>query len=265
TNYLQSGEYVKAIDTFSYLINISPEHDYLIYLLGLSYYLNKDIDDAILTFDKALKIKPNNDDYLFNLAHCYINKKDFVKAIEILRKCIEISPSNLEYYKDLGIILQEVKQYNEALKIYEFLLKESHDDEIYNNYGLIHLQKDDYQLARNCFSKAIEINSSKSKYYANISLSFIQEYEYFYKDIKINSYDEYESLSKYYHNLLKEALKFILKALEINNNDSDYHNYYGMVLLRSGKYDESIKEFNIAINFNSNNSYYYSNLASSYE
>lgn len=263
--YLQSGEYVKAIESFSYLINRSPEHDYLIYLLGLSYYLNKDFDNAILAFDKALKIKPNNDDYLFNLAHCYINKKDFEKAINILRKCIEISPANLEYYKDLGIILQEAKQYNEALKIYEFLLREVHDDDIYNNYGLIHLEKNAYILSRDYFKKAIEINPSKSKYYANIALSFIQEYEYFYKKSKINSYDEYTKLSEYYNNLLKEALKFTLRAIELNSKDPDYHNYYGMILLRYENYLDAIKEFNIAIKLNDSNAYYYSNLASAYE
>lgn len=63
--------------------------------IGVDYYENDDIENAIMHYNKALEIYPINDDALKNLVICYRETNNFIKMIE--------AQSKLDYLKQLGI------------------------------------------------------------------------------------------------------------------------------------------------------------------
>ncbi len=63
--------------------------------IGVDYYENNDIENAIIHYNKALEIYPINDDALKNLVICYRETNNFIKMIE--------AQSKLDYLKHLGI------------------------------------------------------------------------------------------------------------------------------------------------------------------
>lgn len=63
--------------------------------IGVDYYENDDIENAIIYYNKALEIYPINDDSLKNLIICYRETNNFIKMQE--------AQSKLDYLRQLGI------------------------------------------------------------------------------------------------------------------------------------------------------------------
>lgn len=70
------------------------------------------------------------------------------------------------------------KNYEEACKIYEELLKEHSSAELHNNYGLALFYLDRYEDALREFEKAIEIDREFSLPYINMGLIYLNKGEY---------------------------------------------------------------------------------------
>lgn len=261
---LKNNDFDNSIKCFLEAINLS-KNDYIYYLLGLSYFLKKDINHSIIYFEKAIEINPNNDEYIFNLAHSYLSKGNTNLAIKLLNKCIVINPSNILYYKDLAIIFQELKQYDKSIELYNLVIEKNKDPESYNNLGLIYLDRLIFNRAKKYFEISISIDQKNKDYYINLILCLIKEYELFFYLKKIENYSDYISSSKYFRKLLDYALYLLDKSISLNIQDSILYNYYGIIYMKLEKYEDSIIYFNKAISLKDNDASYYSNLASAYE
>ncbi len=129
TQELIAKNYTKALGFLLKANDIDPENDEIKNNLGMAYFLKGQEQKAKDEFEKAISINSKNSDARNNLASIYFTQKDFKKA-------------NREYEK----ILEDLT-YNKMFRVYY-------------NLGLIQLELNNPDKAKNYFSKSIDENSN---------------------------------------------------------------------------------------------------------
>ncbi len=117
-------------------------------------------------------------------------------------------------------LLLRYREYEEACKIYNELLKENRSSpELHNNYGLALFYLDRFDEALEEFKKAIEINNSFALPYSNIGLIYLNREEY------------------------DRAEEFFLKALNIDPKNPETHYNIAVTYYRMGKKKDALKHY----------------------
>lgn len=234
-SYCLNGDYEKAIAEF----NKGEINSILLNNLGYAYLKLEKYDEALKYFNKGLKLDCEDHvilfnkiftylkmgdyfkageifknfnlvivddfdyelaDYLFNLAQSLVDKKQFEDSIYCFDMCIKLLPKRGYYYNGKAVALNELKNYNEAIKNYDIAL----DYESNNNIILFNKAY--------CLYDISEFNDSLSV----INHSISSEYQYSPAwNLKGKILEE---LSIY-----DEAYKCYKKALELNNNENIYY------------------------------------------
>lgn len=160
--------------------------------------------------------------------------------------------------------LIDKKQYDEALRFSEELLKENDKDaEIYYYIGNIYSSSKKYDKSIEYYDKTIKLNPKHKKAYNNRALSkndigkYYEALEDIKKALELNTVKE--DLYIYYDNLglIKsnigehdEAIKYFNRAIELNNKYDNVYNNMGYIYFILEKYDEAVKDFTKAIKLN---------------
>lgn len=93
---LKRGDFEAAQGFFRRALEISPEDPGAAYNVGVIFFSNQKVDDAIAYFELALKIKNDWPKVYHRLGLAYLNKGDLAKAVENLKKFLELDPQNPE-------------------------------------------------------------------------------------------------------------------------------------------------------------------------
>ena len=160
--YSLNGEYDKAINTLNQILQ--SEKSMYIYDFLIENQINaKKIDDALATSKKAYKDFPKEAKYLYLEATIYKEyKMDFKKAYEIMQKCLNIKKTN-EYMMQTAILAGIVKDYKEAEKLLDELIKENPEDtRIYVLRADTYIQQKKTAKAIKDLEKAISIDGSNT-------------------------------------------------------------------------------------------------------
>jgi len=108
--FIDTKEDEKIIRNMTEAIGIKPREEYFM-ILG-NYYLRKKQNAAAQNvFSKAVENYPKSIYCILGLATTYKNANEYDRAISIARKALEISPDN-------KLVLDEIKEYEEAYKAY---------------------------------------------------------------------------------------------------------------------------------------------------
>jgi tetratricopeptide (TPR) repeat protein len=161
-------------------------------MLGRLYKIAQNSVDAKLAYEKALKLDPENVDALSGLAlvladvgdtvraadllkkvadkspnlrtltalaQAYEQMRDFGMASETLRKALELQPENVEIKRDFANSLVMADKTDEALKVYEELVKEDGKDGLsYLRLSQIYRQKGQMEKAWEASNQAKRID-----------------------------------------------------------------------------------------------------------
>lgn len=191
---VKSKMYTQAIDTYSILIDIDYNTIQQYYLRGNVYLLQNDLASAENDFEKALELSPSNyklyldiyhgldesfpdeakkylekallvespkkDDSL-NLGKIYFYLEDYDNSITTLTRAKE--KGNPESILFLGRIYNQVGNDTQALLTFmEYLDSKPYDGTVYNEIGLIKLEKSEYTEALTYFQDGIKCNDLSS-------------------------------------------------------------------------------------------------------
>lgn len=130
----------------------------IIHLIGARKYLR-----AAELIQAILKTEPKNVGLLLDLAYCYTNAEKFDKAVETYKKVIAEFPSNETGYVGLGFAYEHQGMSDEALKEFETSLKYAPDNALVHfEMGQIYFDQDEYQIAIDCFKKAIQFGGKEN-------------------------------------------------------------------------------------------------------
>lgn len=242
-NYKESGEYQKALDFISMIINYEPknyqakyEKAYLLKLLNRSedarkvffeaLELNKEYKTSELAqeFIPAPSPEPYGSEYYMNGGVKYLNEKNPVKASEYLRKSVRINPKNAVAYNYLGVLYWQNKNYKTAAKQ---------------------------------FKKSYCLDKTNSKALLNLALMYKETgemskyYYYLHKAQKVSPKDALTkwclgNCSKERGNILK-AIDYYTEAIELSANFAPAYVSLGNTMFEVGKYEEAYEIYNKAL------------------
>ncbi|RXK01259.1 hypothetical protein CRU98_02080 [Arcobacter sp. CECT 8986] len=212
--FFKLENYKKSINYYERFLKYQLDEEVLEFL-GYSYlYQKEDFNKAILNLKKAIKYIKDNDKkiYLYKviISIYYYDLRQYDEAIKIYHKIIEISPKEdlvQLYFNIADIYRRDVKDYEKAVEFYHKSLE--YDDNFEPSYTWLactHSYKKEHQLALKYFLIAKDLNPTSVEVYNNLV--------YVYSDLGM--YDKVEE------NLLK-ALEIdplydavLLAMLEIN-------------------------------------------------
>ncbi len=301
--YKAIGQEESAISEYIELANIKPSA--VIYnVIGVSYYENGDVDQAIKYIKRALELDRIYEPARRNLfkiyldsANNYVGKKMYDKAVYILSEAIGTFPNNPEILNLFGICYTEAGNYEEALKQYELAIRVNPGFETakknmalcYNNYGIKLAEAGQWESAISAYKKAIELSPDIESIKRNLSTLYWNQAQYLVNIGKdkdaLNAYieflkyepknkDGYNNLGAIYSRLgdNKSAIAVLEYALKIDPNSEDIktnlaiaHQKYGIDLMQGRSYNLAINEFHKSLEFLPNEPNIYALIAMAYE
>ena len=112
----------EAIEAFEKAIEIE-ERGEIYYNIGVCYYEENNLDDAIKYYEKSIELLPDFVSSYINLAVCYGRKFRVEEAMKYAKKAIEINPHIYQPYATLGSCYKELGQYENAVGNYKKCLE----------------------------------------------------------------------------------------------------------------------------------------------
>ena len=197
------------------------------FMKGMEYYSGGNFENAIKEFNKVINSDNQfiKSEFYFKRANAKLLSENIYKNNDILNdynKAIEIEEKP-EYYIERGLLNFYIQNYSNGIKDLEVASSNFNNyinlDEIFFDAGMKCSYKRKYPGALKCFTKAIELNSTESRYYykrAQVTINYIKDNKYHEKIKDFN----YES-----------AMSDISKAISLKE-DLSYHYRRGLSILK---------------------------------
>lgn len=168
--YFNRGNYIKAIQNYSFAIKENPLDADALFYRGLAEIYNGDINMAIDDFTGAINIDQNHTNAYINRGTIWKEKGEFDKALLDYNRAISLNPRKFELYSSRAEIWLTVGCFEKAIFDYTIALSNNQISEenlvkraeaYYNIFDYVNSIKD-------C-KLAIEINSKYSFAYNNLA------------------------------------------------------------------------------------------------
>lgn len=127
--YLDNKNLDKAKKTLEKALSIDSEDAIAHHLYGITNDKLGELDLAIFHAKKAVEYDRKNTRYLSNLGAFYGEANNRKLQREAYEKALQIDPNYLTAVYNLGLLEAEEKNYDEAVKLLERVIKESVNDE----------------------------------------------------------------------------------------------------------------------------------------
>lgn len=135
-----------------------------------------DFQAALKEQQKAVELNPDDDESLRLLGGIYSQLKQYDKAVEILEKGKKINPNNAGIHYELSWAEAELGDKNKSLNELKEAVRLAPDNVIYlTNLGVAYGGLDDKVSERAAYNKALEINPDYLSAIYNLALLEIEE------------------------------------------------------------------------------------------
>jgi tetratricopeptide (TPR) repeat protein len=186
------------------------------------------LEEACQEMELAVKLKPNFADLRYNLGdlrmaleHYDAAKENFSRALEINPKYFKASANLARAYFASGERDKAMTQLEEAKGYCPTFYKENLNEVIH----MIRVNQDDDEV-RSAFHQILEEQPSSAQISREVAVESIQNGNF------------------------TEAMRELKKAITLNPDYPDLHNYLGIAYGNSGMVDDSIEEFEVALKIN---------------
>ncbi|HLN53605.1 MAG TPA: tetratricopeptide repeat protein [Lentimicrobium sp.] len=179
----------EAMYLFKEVTSLDPSHDASWFEIGLLYYKQRDINNAIINIEKAYNLRHDNVWYALTLGSLYAQNSQFDKAIDVYEALHKLEPNNRSYAMELANLNLKAGNPNRALQLF---------DEIESREGVseeISLRKHHIYLADGKKKKAqeeIEKLAAANAYDSRIQ-SLLAEY-YMMNGMEQKAFETYQQI-----------------------------------------------------------------------
>lgn len=214
----EDGNYTKAIELFSEIINVesADEHFSALYSRAYSYYFQENYSLAKADLKKALKINSVHPDYklikgcsYWLFSNIISKKKSKHKSLKLLKKASLYLQTSL-LYSSIGYEEIQLKKYEDALNSLNTSIKlDENNAYAYSNRALAYLKLNKLDLALNDINISLKLDDENSYAYKHRALIFIalKDYESACNDLNKAIEDESEMIGTKNHMNEIENLK----------------------------------------------------------
>ncbi len=226
----QSRKYREAMTSFEYVSKIA-EHDIInvpvdtgiIYNAGLAAYNAKIYENAVKHFTTCKEMNYGGVNLYLLLKNTYVSMNDSVNVLQILKEAFEKFPEDEE------VLVQLVNYYifagmnNEALDFLKIAKKKNPDNGTYFfAEGLIYDRIGRIDSARSAYQRSIDLDPGLFTSQYNLgALIFNQGVKMVEEANKILDNEKYTVAREAADQKFAEALPYLEKAHELNNDDID--------------------------------------------
>ncbi|MCM1339560.1 MAG: tetratricopeptide repeat protein [Muribaculaceae bacterium] len=204
--YMDSGDFVSALNYATKAIFIEPNDSYSYYWKGFVYYHFLDYKKGLAYFLKAEKMGERFVDLYDAITHCYSLLKDYDKALEYANKIIFLDRNNYLGYYRRGIIYYYTEDNDRALE--QFL------------------------LAHKCGSRTLDLHLKISYLYVNFKNDAKEALNWILNGYKLNSGDIEADYYSFLISLLFENHRYKKGHLFVEEALSKFPDDYNLWLLK---------------------------------
>ncbi len=193
-----------------------------------------DKKEGVIYLAKAKEIEPNNFNYSVELVNTYYELGDYENLKKYSVQAAELYPTHNIFYLYAGIAFTELDDYNNALMMLE--------------------TGRSYVIGQNSIKYDFKLSLAELFY----KMGEFTECEKVYDEILAEQPTHATALNNYAYFLarrgyrLKDAEKFVAKAMSIEGENASFIDTYGYVLMADKKYDKAVENFTKALEFDAN-------------
>ncbi len=160
--YVKEGEYPKAIEAFTKMIELGGGDAYSYGLLGFAYAAKQDYQAAEAAYRNALLLQPNNVEWRLGLTRCVFRQQKYEDAVTLLEELITRYPEKSDFWLLQAQAYLGMKQPLKAAENLEAIdyLGKSTVDSLYT-LGDIYLNENLLDLAARVYIRAADLNSQQ--------------------------------------------------------------------------------------------------------
>jgi len=157
--HLERGDYAKAYQGYKTLVeNYQPDETVWDGVACAAWGLGR-LEEALHGFQQSCRLNPLNPAHWSNIGLALRDLKRPERAINAFRIALMIKPDFAGAYNEWGNVLIDMNRPHEAQYYYQKALRIDDTRAVYHhNYGICCKMRGDKQAARDCFSKALEID-----------------------------------------------------------------------------------------------------------
>jgi tetratricopeptide (TPR) repeat protein len=192
--------------------------------LGLDYFQQGQVDDAIAQYQRAMAIQPNDAQAHYNLGLVYFRQGWMDEAIAQYQTALAIQPDYANAHNNLGLIYSRLGRMDEAIAQYQTALTITPNvADVHYNLGnaLLRRGRTDDAIAQ--YQKALVIDPDDAKARSNLGGALLQQ------------------------GRMDEAITQYQTVLAITPDPADAHYNLGNALLQRGRMDEAIAQYQTAL------------------
>ena len=218
--YYKAGNWEKAIDEFSRLLETEGDNAEIYNNIGLCYANLSSNEKAEDYFLKAQALNPKLPQIYVNLADIYYKQKDFDSGIQLLAQGVYELPDNLVLRHYLARFYMEDSRLDMAIDELENILeKQPQNYDAYYDLARVHFELGNYDSAISAFEQVLEFKSDN-------------EWIYYYL---AQAYEANDDIDK--------AISNYLKATSINFHFPYPFKKLGILFMARGDFESAIEYF----------------------
>jgi len=150
------------------------------YNLGITYFNDRDYDNAIKQFDVIIASIPSFEKPYYGRGMIYLRKEDYAKAKEDFIKVTEFNPNDFRAFYYLGKISVLLRQYDDANKYLKKAAEINPDyADVYYEMGNIYFDQKNYRLAIPHYKKAVELDPENRDGHQRLGESYFRVQTYY--------------------------------------------------------------------------------------
>ncbi len=219
-NFHKNKNINKALKIYLELYKFKKNDFNLLYLIGTSYLQTKKPEISTYYLESALKINNNHPQTLNNLGGAYFELNKVENAVKIFERLIKINPDT-NTKNNLANCYAALKRDEESLNLYKEIIKDNSKDYVaFNNIGNVYKNLNDYDKAIINYNNSIKINNNYPLAYNNLGDLF-------------SNMGHYENALNMYENVLRidpEYKDINTKILSVKKNLCDWADYKNLKL-----------------------------------
>lgn len=219
--YLDKEEVLNALETFNKGLKISPKHTSLLFNIGLVYLRIEKYENSINYLEKANSFGMECPELYNALGLCCTELDKLDSAENYYNRSRQLFPNNSETICNLAAIKGKKLLYNDALQLYEELVKiNEYDSTVLNNIAWCLEHINNLDEAINFYYRALALETENATFRLNISeclynKGYFTEAIYHLEEvlkIDANNYQAWELLGNIY-----DKNKYHAKAIDCFN------------------------------------------------
>jgi tetratricopeptide (TPR) repeat protein len=255
--YYRQSEFRSAIAPFESVVRDQPASVQARYLLGLCYFFTDRYGDAVRVLQDLWPQESEDLNYLYVLGNAADKAGNTALQERALTRFVELGQNTAEYHLLMGKAFLNREENDKAVaELQQAAQSDPNLPFVHFNLGLAYLVRLDFAHAKEEFEKDIALEPDVAFNYDRLGLVYVylqddaKAEQNFREALRRDSHlaSSYFGLARVYQHEKKfdQALVAIDSAQKIDQDNPNYHNLKGQILLRLGRTKEGQAELDSA-------------------